>query len=277
MTTLASLIGAIIILAGSVIAQSLEWLGKIEKYPWLKKIVEARVLRVILLCLSIGLFATVLMDVDAIRVRLSSPPPRPSAPAPINPKDLSCTSIQIAKPAPATNNNSGVVGSKVSGHDNSVVGSINQNGRNNIAQTGPNSTATINDMPPERRIKADLAPSLGLILASSRGRVDVVAMAGNNEAQQLGADIYALLKSSGWTMEHSIVMSAMKVGGPFEPGILIYRHGEPVATVLSLQNGDPLLVLKAFFEKAQLKFGFSQRLDVPEGVIAIEVGPAPKE
>jgi hypothetical protein len=86
-----------------------------------------------------------------------------------------------------------------------------------------------------------------------------------------------LLKNSGWTMQNLIVMSAMKVGGPFEPGVVIYRHGDPVSTSISLPNGDPLLALKALFEKTQLKFMFSQRMGTPEGVIDIEVGPAPKE
>jgi hypothetical protein len=79
--------------------------------------------------------------------------------------------------------------------------------------------------------------------------------------------------------EPHIVMSAMKVGGPFEPGVVVYFHGQPVTsnTSISLPSGHPLLVLQTLFQKAQLKFMMASKLDVPEDLIQVEVGPAPRE
>jgi hypothetical protein len=57
--------------------------------------------------------------------------------------------------ANARPNNIRVSSSKIAGHDNAVVGSIVQQGRNNLAQNGNNNTTTINDIPPERRIKPE--------------------------------------------------------------------------------------------------------------------------
>jgi hypothetical protein len=278
MATITSFVVSVCLIAFSIFCALLDWTEKLNKYPRLKKLGEARIPRTILLFSALGLLAVVLHDLNEVLDKMNAPPLHQPAPAPINLKELApFTAAQIAKPSHP--GNSGISSSTIAGHDNAVAGSVNQSGRNNIAQTGPNSSATINEVPPERRIKPDVVTSAGPVLAASRARVNVIVMAGDNEAQQLGVDIYNLLKNSGWTMENQIVVSAMKVGGPFEPGVVIYRHGEPVTTetTVSLPAGHPLLALRAFFEKAQLKYTAQQRMGTPEGVIDIEVGPSPKE
>ena len=281
MTTIASLIAAFVLIAGAIIGELLSWTDKLEKHPRLKKYAEAKALRAVLFFVAISLLAVVLRDVNGIREALNAPPSRQRPPAQVNLQDLvPRTAIQSAKaPATARPNNSGVSGSAIGGHDNAVAGSIIQQGRNNVAQNGINNTATINDIPPERRIKPEASTSVMPMLAASRARVNVRAPLGDNEAQQLGLDIYDTLRAAGWVMENRIVMSFEKIGGPVEPGITLFIHGEPVTETkeVRLPDGDPLLSLKALFEKAGLEFGSVPQLTTPEGLIDIQVGPAPKK
>jgi len=190
MTTIASLIAAFVLIAGAIIGELLSWTDKLEKHPRLKKYAEAKALRAVLFFVAISLLAVVLRDVNGIREALNAPPSRQRPPAQVNLQDLvPRTAIQSAKaPATARPNNSGVSGSAIGGHDNAVAGSIIQQGRNNVAQNGINNTATINDIPPERRIKPEASTSVMPMLAASRARVNVRAPLGDNEAQQLGQE-----------------------------------------------------------------------------------------
>jgi hypothetical protein len=281
MTTIASLIAALVLIFVAVIGELLSWTDKLEKHPQLKKYSEAKALRAVLFFVSIGLLAAVLRDVNGIREALNAPPLRLRPPAQVNLGDLAPNTTTQSEKAPATvrPNNSGISRSRIAGHDNAVVGSIIQQGRNNVAQNGNYNTTTINDLPPERRIKPEDSASVLPMLASSPARVNVRAPTGDNEAQQLGLDIYGTLKSAGWTMENRIVMSFINVGGPVDPGITLFIHGEPVTGMKEVQlpNGHPLLSLKALFEKAGLKFVAVPQLTTPEDLIDIQVGPAPKE
>jgi hypothetical protein len=281
MTTIASLIAAFVLIIGAVISELLSWTDRLEKHPRLKKFSEAKALRAVLFFVSIGLLAVVLRDVNGIREALNAPPPRQRPPAQVNLKDLAReATIQSPKAAAtARPNNGGISSRAIAGHDNPLVGSIYQQGRNNVAQNGNNNTTTINDIPPERRIKPEDSASVMPMLEASRARVNVRAPSGDNEAQQLGLDIYGTLKAAGWTMENQIVLSFISVGGPVDPGITLFIHGEPVTGIKEVQlpNGHPLLSLKALFEKAGLKFVAVPQLTTPENLIDIQVGPAPKE
>jgi hypothetical protein len=267
------IVGTVLILT-ALLAQVLEWRDRLEKYPTLKKLTEAKVLRVLLLIFGIGLLAGVLEETNRIREALERPPVAPKPPLPINAQSLCGNNAMV--PAQPGHGTTGVSGNKVAGNSN-VLGTITQQGKNNIAQQGSGNTATINAVPPARRIKPEASSSMLPDLMASKPTVNVRAVTGDNEAQQLGVDIYATLKSAGWTMQNPIVMSFIKVGGPVEPGVTVFFRGAPVTsnTQLSLPNSDPKMALANLLRKSDVTVNFVPQLDTPEGFLDIQVGPAP--
>jgi len=258
----------------ALLAQLLEWRNRLDNYPTLKKFAEAKLLRVVLLIFAIGLLAGVLEEANQVRELLERPPAVQKPPLPINIQGL-CQGVNVVpkRPDPST---AGVSGNKVTGNSN-VLGTISQRGKNNIAQQGSGNSATINAIPPARRIKPEDSASMLPALTASKPTVKVRAVAGDNEAQQLGVDIYNTLKAAGWTMQNPVVMSFFKVGGPVEPGVTVFVHGEPVvsSTQVSLPANDPRMALANLFRKANVSVVFEPQMDTPEGLLDIQVGPAP--
>jgi hypothetical protein len=268
---LSGAVGAVVLLLG-LLAQVLEWTDKLEKYPALKKFAEAKALRVVLLVVGIGLLAGVLEEANRVREALERPPAQQKVQPPTNPQ-ADCNN---AVPASPNRGGAGVSGNKVVGKDN-VLGTVTQQGKNNIAQQGNGNNATINAVPPPRRIaSADSAAMLPMLMAS-KPTVNVRAPMGDNEAQQLGVDIYSTLKAARWTMQNPIVMSFTKVGGPVEPGVTVFIHGAPVTgtSQLTLPDTDPKMALANLLRKSGISVNFVPQLDTPEGIMDIQVGPAP--
>jgi hypothetical protein len=78
----------------------LEWLHRLEKYPTIKKFVEAKALRAALLIVAIILLFGVFQDINAVREALNVPPSSPKTPpAPIIVKEgARAGSILVPKP-----------------------------------------------------------------------------------------------------------------------------------------------------------------------------------
>jgi hypothetical protein len=78
------LIGAIVLVIFVIIATALGWLEWLDKYPTIKKIVEAKALRATLLIVAIVLLFGVFEDINTVREALYVPPVTPKTPpAPI--------------------------------------------------------------------------------------------------------------------------------------------------------------------------------------------------
>jgi hypothetical protein len=227
-----------------------------------------------LLIFGIGVLAGVLEEINGVREALERPPAAQKPPLPINVQGL-CGSGN-AVPAQPNRPTAGVSGNKVAGSNN-VLGTITQQGKNSIAQQGIVNTATINAIPPPRRIKPEDITSMLPNLMASKSTVNVRAVGGDNEAQQLGVDIYGTLKAAGWTMQNPIVISFIKVGGPVEPGVTVFIHGDPVSstTQVSLPNNDPRMALANLLRKSNIAVSFVPQMTTPEGLLDIQVGPAP--
>ncbi len=136
---------------------------------------------------------------------------------------------------------------------------------------------TVNNyVPPDRKIISTDREALRAILRKGNQQsVNVAAPPGDNEAQRLGVQIYSLLQESGWTMKNPIVMSYQIVGGPTDYGITVFTHGEPVASMTTLPDNHPLLLLKQLFSKENLQYHFEARLGTPSDVIDIQIGTVP--
>src|SRR6266851_7606330 len=104
MTTVVSLIAALVLVTGAVIGELLSWTDKLDKHEWLKKLAEAKALRAVLFFVSIGLLAAVLHDVNGIRELLNAPPPKQRPPAQVSLQDLACTTVRISRPARRASN-----------------------------------------------------------------------------------------------------------------------------------------------------------------------------
>jgi hypothetical protein len=163
-----TLIVATILVVTAVIGQIFEWVDKLGKYPSIKKLVEGKTLRVVLLLIAVLLLAAVFSALNEVRQALNSPPPRQRPPLPLNLKDIFST------PTPALKV-SGPIHPKKARAIN-VQGSISQQGQ--INQVGANSQATINpDVNPYKPIIT--YERNGFQRITSPGKV----MAGNGEME----------------------------------------------------------------------------------------------
>jgi hypothetical protein len=151
-------------------------------------------------------------------------------------------------------------------------------GRNGIANVAPNlgnQTVNNNFAPIPRRIAPESQSALVAILSRNPYSANVFAVASDNESEQLALDIYETLHAANWTTRDQVVRSFITVGGIIPEGVIVFWHGEPVASQVTLPPNDPRLLLQEFFNKAGLKWHAESRMTTPENSVDIQVGPDP--
>ena len=145
MMQLVTFIAALILVLFGVIGQVLEWVGKLDNHPFIKKFVEAKVLRVALLIVTLLLLSEVFIDLNEVREGLNHPPPAQKPPLPLTAQDL-CPSPAQTPPSSKPSSSKAMSGGI------KIHGSVTQKGQ--INQIGPNSQATINpDVNPNQPVK----------------------------------------------------------------------------------------------------------------------------
>lgn len=174
----------IVLVVFSVFGLVFDWLGKLERYPKVEKIVEARLLRTVLLIVAIILLVGVFQDINAVREDLKVPPPAPKTPpAPV---------FIVEYPATRSNANP---------QRPSVAQQVN-NAPNGIAIGGGTVTnPTVNNFAaPNRQLTSQQIRSMkssAQALCSTLPRIDVTASNANQEAQRYALGFVNVLKSGG--------------------------------------------------------------------------------
>ena len=148
-----NLVGAIVLVVYVIVATALGSLQWLEKYPTLKKFVEPKAVRAILLIVAIILLFGVFQNINAVREALNVPPPAPKVPpAPI-----------FEKQGPTPNLARGAVPKP----DSKPPVQVNS-APNGIAIGGGNVTSpTVNNFgPTERHLNTNQIQALGVVAAS---------------------------------------------------------------------------------------------------------------
>jgi len=164
-----NLIGAIVLVVYVTVATALGSLQWLEKYPTIKKFVEAKALRAILLGIAIILLFGVFQDINAVREALNAPPPVPKAP--LVPQIVVQPSSANASVPPRS-----IAGIRSRGSGNKIEGNtVNILGTGPVA-TAPNGIAigggtvtnpTVNNFgPTERHLSIGQIQALSLVAVS---------------------------------------------------------------------------------------------------------------
>jgi len=185
-----NLIGAIVLVVYVIVATALGSLQWLEKYPTIKKFVEAKALRATLLIVAIVLLFGVFQNINAVREALNVPPPSPKAPpAPIVVVNAEPLRPSVTPQPPP----------------NKAPTQIN-NAPNGIAIGGGKVTnPTVNNFgSPSRRLTAQQITTIrstAQVHCSTLQLIPVTAANANQEAQRYALDFVNALKSGGCTAD----------------------------------------------------------------------------
>jgi hypothetical protein len=258
------LVGAIALVIYVIVTTASEWLHGLEKYPTIKKFVEAKALRATLLIVAIILLFGVFQDIIAVREALNVPPPVPKAPpAPI---------IQKQEPTP------NFVRSVAPKPDTKPPVQINS-APNGIAIGGGTVTnPTVNNnnfAPPQRALSEDQKTSLIACLKTNPGKYTIGALSGIREAYTYAQDWYNVFNGAGWKNEQSIPIVTMMIGSGIFPPITIGFHGsyDNTSKTFVLAEGSPERTAVQCLDKASISGGETGMAsqDNPTGTIRITI------
>lgn len=259
MNLLTVVIGAIVgtaIILLTLLAQVLEWRDRLEKYPTLKKIVEAKVLRVVLLVFAIGLLAGVLEEINQVREALDKPPAVQKPPLQISIESLCGDSGAAGKAKP-----------NKAGTPQTVI-----NAPNGFGITGGNVTnPTVNNFaPPERHLDTQQVVQLTAFAATLPDTSSYLVFEDvtDKEAQQYAYQIWKIFDSQG---KAARLGEGLSWGGqPMPEGIYVLIHDQADGRYPIAQKIVDNLKRSGVSIKE-----FSEANYVPSGQIRIVIGTRP--
>jgi hypothetical protein len=115
------------------------------------------------------------------------------------------------------------------------------------------------------------------VLSAHPAKINVAALSGDEEAVQLGQQLYSTFSKAGWTMMDTGIGSVMLIGPP-SYGVSISYHGEkPGADQKSVETplSTPLRALAVALQSSGLKLIANPSPNIPEDTFQLVVWRIP--